>query len=108
MATANEVKEMAYFEKVFEELEGIKKKIYVLREELSRTYGKESPMLMAHDRHLIELAEYVDWKLQVLEKGTAFDWKTAKGGKRDIQSDVSVQSPENITGPDFSGGYIGG
>ncbi len=108
MATANEVKEMAYFEEVYEELEGIKMRIYKLREELARTYGKDSPMLMAHDRHLVELAEYVDWKLQVLEKGTAFDWKTAKGSQRDIQSDVSVLSPENITGPDFSGGYIGG
>ncbi len=107
MATANEVKEMAYFEKVFEELEGIKMKIYKLREELARTYGKDSPMLLAHDRHLIELAEYVDWKLQVLEKGTSFDWKTARGGRKDIQSDVSVQPPDN-TGPDFSGGYIGG
>ena len=108
MGTAKEIKEMAYFEKVYEELESITKKIYMLREELSRTCEKDSPMLLAHDRHLVELAEYVDWKLQVLEKGTSFDWKTAKGAKRDIQSDVSVQSPENITGPDFSGGYIGG
>lgn len=108
MATAKELKEKAYFEDVYKELEGIKMKIYMLREELSRTYGKDSPVLLAHDRHLVELAEYVDWKLQILEKGTSFDWKTAKGNRKDIQSDVSVQSPENITGPDFSGGYLGG
>ena len=104
----NELKEKAYFEDVYKELEGIKMRIFILREELSRTYGKDSPMLLAHDRHLVELAEYVDWKLQVLEKGTSFDWKTAKGNKKDIQSDVSVQPPENITGTDFSGGYLGG
>ncbi len=108
MVTANEVKEKAYFEDVYEALEGIKKKIYLLREELSRTYGKDSPMLLAHDRHLVELVEYVDWKLHVLEKGTSFDWKTAKGSRKDIQSDVSVQMPDNITEPDISGGYIGG
>lgn len=108
MATANELKEKTYFEDVYKELEGIKMRIFILREELSRTYGKDSPMLLAHDRHLVEMAEYVDWKLQVLEKGTSFDWKTAKGNKKDIQSDVSVQPPENITGPDFSGGYLGG
>ncbi len=105
MATAKELKEKAYFEDVFKELEGIKMKLYVLREELARTYGKDSPMLIAHDRHLVEAAEYIDWKLQILEKGTSFDWKAAKGSRQDIQSDVSVRTPE---GPEISGGYLGG
>ena len=108
MATANEIKEKAYFEDVYEELEGIKMRLHVLREELARTYGIDSPTLLAHDRHLVEMAEYIDWKLQILEKGTSFDWKTAKGGRLNIQSDVSVQAPEGITGPEFSGGYLGG
>ena len=105
MATANELKEKAYFEVVYKELEGIKMRVYVLREELARTFGKDSPMLLAHDRHLIEMVEYIDWKLQVLEKGTSFDWKTAKGRRQDIQSEVSVRTPE---GPEISGGYLGG
>lgn len=108
MATANELKEKAYFEDVYKELEGMKMRVDMLREELARTYGKESPRLLAHDRHLMELAEYVDWKLQILEKGTSFNWKTAPGGKKDIQSDVSVRVVEDLTGPDFSGGYLGG
>jgi len=108
MATANEIKEIAYFEDVYRELEGIKMRLYVLREELAKTYGIDSPMLLAHDRHLVEMAEYIDWKLQILEKGTSFDWNTAKGGRLNIQSDVSVQAPEGIAGPDFSGGYLGG
>lgn len=105
MATANELKEKAYFEDIFKELEGIKMKLYALREELARTYGKDSPMLIAHDRHLVEAAEYIDWKLQILEKGTSFDWKAAKGSIQDIQSNVSVRTPE---GPEISGGYLGG
>jgi hypothetical protein len=108
MATANEIKEIAYFEDVYRELEGIKMRLYVLREELARTYGIDSPMFLAHDRHLVEMAEYIDWKLQILEKGTSFDWKTAKGGRLNIQSDVSVQAPEGITGTEYSGGYLGG
>jgi hypothetical protein len=105
MATAFELKEKAYFEDLYKELENMKLRLYVLREELARTYGTDNPMLLAHDRHLIEMAEYIDWKLQVLEKGTAFDWKTAKGIRQDIQSDVSVQQSE---GPEISGGYLGG
>jgi hypothetical protein len=79
MATANEIKEKAYFEDIYRELEGIKTRFYVLRKELATTYGIDSPMLLAHDRHLVEMAEYIDWKLQILEKGTSFDWKSAKG-----------------------------
>jgi hypothetical protein len=105
MATVKELKEKAYFDDVYKELEGIKMRVYVLREELARTYGKDNPMLIAHDRHLVEMAEYIDWKLQVLEKGTSFDWKTAKGSKQDIQSDVSVRTPE---GSEIAGGYLGG
>jgi len=108
MATANELKEKSYLEDVYKELEGIKMRIYILREELSRTYGKDNPMLLAHDRHLVDLVEYVDWKLQLLEKGTSFDWKTATGNRKDIQSDVSVLPSENTEEPDFSGGYLGG
>ena len=109
MATANEIKEIAYFEDVYRELEGIKMRLYVLREELARTYGIDSPTLLAHDRHLVEMAEYIDWKLQILEKGTSFDWKTAKGGRLNIQSDVSVGVvPEDNTRPEISGGYLGG
>ena len=108
MATAKEIKEKVYFDEVYNVLEGIKLKLYLLREELAKTYGKDSPTLMAHDRHLLEMAEYIDWKIQVLEKGTSFDWKTAKGNKNEVESDVSVMATERTDEPDFSGGYVGG
>jgi len=105
MATAKEIKEMAYLEEVYKALEGIKMRISVLREDLARTHGRDSMIFMAHDRHLLEMADYIEWKLQVLEKGTGFDWKTVR---QSIESDVSVRQVENTPGPDFSGGYLGG
>ena len=108
MATANELKEKVYFDEVYTVLEVIKMKLFVLREHLARTYGVDTKMFREQDRHLIEMAEYVEWKRNVLEKGTAFDWKAARGNKTEIVSDVSVRPPENSTGPDFSGGYLGG
>jgi len=108
MATAREIKEKVYFDEVYNVLDGIKMRLYQLREDLAKTYGKDTKMLMAHDRHLLEMAEYIDWKIQVLEKGTSFDWKTAKGDKEEIESDVSVLETDNRKGPDFSGGYVGG
>jgi hypothetical protein len=62
-------------------------------------------VFMAHDRQLLEMADYIGWKLMVLEKGTGFDWKVA--GEKDVESIVSVR-PFETTGPDFSGGYVGG
>jgi len=46
MATAREMKEKIYFEEVYKVLEGLKMKIYVLREELAKTYGQDSRELL--------------------------------------------------------------
>ena len=108
MATAKEIKEQVYFEEVYNVLDGFKMKLYLLREELAKTYGKDSTVFLAHDRHLIDMAEYIDWKIQVLEKGTSFDWNTVKGNREKIESDVSVLPPETAIGPEMSGGYLGG
>jgi len=99
MATANVLNEKGYLLEVYRELEDIKERINRLR-------GREGTVFMTHERHLLEIADYIDWKLQILEKGTGFDWKAA--GEKDVESIVSVRSPELGTGPDFSGGYVGG
>ena len=108
MATAKEIKEKVYFEEVYNVLDGFKMRLFLLREELAKTYGKDSTVFLAHDRHLIDMAEYIDWKIQVLEKGTSFDWNTVKGNREKIESDVSVLPPETAIGPEMSGGYLGG
>lgn len=105
MAIAKKINEKDYLVEVFRELEAVKKKILALREDLAAAYGGEGKRFVEHDRHLLEMAEYIEWKLQVLEKGTPFDWKTSGRG---VESDVSVRLPEKATGPDFSGGYLGG
>jgi hypothetical protein len=106
MATAKEIKEKVYFDEVYNVLNEIKMKLSAVHEDLAKTYGKDSRIFIEHDRHLLDMAEYIDWKLQVLEKGTGFDWKVAK--RENIESDVSVRTVDNTAGPDFSGGYVGG
>jgi len=106
MATAKYLNEKGYLLEVYRELEGIKERIKGLRRDLASTYRGEAKVFMTHDRHLLEMEEYIDWKLQILEKGTGFDWKAA--GETDVESIVSVRSPELTSGPDFSGGYVGG
>ncbi len=105
MATAKGMNEKEYLLEIYRELHGAIDRINALRKDLAETYGGEGKVFMAHDRHLLEMAEYISWKLMVLEKGTAFDWKVPD--EKDIESTVSVR-PFDITGPDFSGGYVGG
>ncbi len=104
MATAKVINEKEYLLEIYRELHGMLDRIDALRKDLTATYGGEGKVFMTHDRQLLEMADYIGWKLMVLEKGTGFDWKT---GEKDIQSEVSVQ-PFETAGPDFSGGYVGG
>ena len=105
MSAVRAITEKEYLKEVFTELEAVKGRVLALRKDLALVTAGEGNIFAAHDRHLLELAEYIDWKLQVLEKGTGFDWKAAG---TIVESDVSVRVPEKSAGPDFSGGYLGG
>ena len=105
MSAVKAITEKEYLTEVFNELEAVKGRVLALRKELAEVTVGKGTIFAAHDRHLMELAEYIDWKLQVLEKGTGFDWKEAG---TIVESEVSVRAPEKASGPDFSGGYLGG
>jgi hypothetical protein len=105
MATAKMIDVKGYCDKLYTELGGMKKRIDALREELAATEGKDSELFRTHDRHLMDVGEYVDWKLHILEKACPFDWK---GEDEGVETVVSVRPAETVTGPDFSGGYVGG
>lgn len=83
----------------------MKEGIEILREGAKRTYGVESEKFRTYDRHLCELADVIDWKLQLLMKSCPFDWK---GADRDAESEVQVESLGKFPAIDFSGGYVGG
>jgi hypothetical protein len=105
MATVNDIKLRNYCDVINNELSVMKKRIDALREDLERTYGAESSVYDLHSRHLGELGEFIDWKLQILMKVCPFDWK---GRDKDVETTVSVSSPDKSTGPEISGGYLGG
>ncbi len=105
MATVTDVKVKDYCDTVYNDLTGMKMRIDEMIGSLERTYGADSEVYGIHSRHLCELAEFIEWKLQILTKVCPFDWK---GMNKGVESTVSVASPEKITGPDFSGGYVGG
>lgn len=105
MGTVKDIKKNAYCDEVLGELAYMIQGVHELREMLGTTYGKDTELFRVHDRHLVELADYMDWKLQILTTACPFDWQ---GLGPDVQSEVSVREPEMAAGRDISGGYLGG
>jgi hypothetical protein len=105
MATAKDMNVKGFCDTTFVELSGMHKKLVELRDNLARTYGAESPIFGVYERHLCELADQIEWKLQILAKACPYDWK---GSAEGVESVVSVGQPEKIAETEFSGGYVGG
>jgi hypothetical protein len=105
MGTVKDIKKNAYCDEVLGELAYMIQSVHELREMLGKTYGKDTELFKVHDRHLVELADYMDWKLQILTTSCPFEWN---GLGDDVQSVVSVRQPEMAAGRDISSGYLGG
>lgn len=105
MATAKNIDVKAFCDDVYTELAGMRMKLYTMIDELTLTYGGESEPHRKYQRHLNELAEQIEWKLQILAHACPYDWK---GSVEKVETSVSVPPVEVKGGPDFSPGYIGG
>lgn len=101
----NEVTTKAFCDEVYGVLGGMNLKLRALTDELSVAYGEESEPYKTFKRHLIELADQIEWRLEILSHSCPYDWT---GSQENVESTVSVNQPEISTGPEFSGGYIGG
>jgi hypothetical protein len=95
----------AFCDDVYSELQIMRMRILSVNDELALTYGEESQPFKTYRRHLMELADQIEWKLQILSHACPYDWK---GSVEKVENIVSVRQPEIPSGPDFSGGYIGG
>jgi hypothetical protein len=105
MASIKNTKITGYCDDLNKELTGMKIGIDALREDLKKAFGPETEVFRSHEQHLIELANMIEWKLQILMKVCPFDWK---GRDRGLESNVSVSSPEKGPAPEISVGYLGG
>lgn len=103
MATVKNIKN-GYCDDVYTELSGMRDRIMKMREDLARTYAGEANLFGLFDRHLGELADQLEWKLQILSHACPYDWKGSAGYEENL---VSVGQVEKTT-TDFSGGYLGG
>ena len=102
MATKHDIS--IYCDDLNKELSDMEKRIKALREDAKKAFGSETEVVRAHERHLEELADAIEWKLQILMKVCPFDWK---GRDKDVET-VSVSQPESVAEPEISAGYLGG
>lgn len=103
MATVKNIKK-SICDETYSELENVKDRIFALRSHLVRDFAGEEKVLGVYDRHLSELIEQIDWKLQIMSHSCAYDWK---GSNEYGENFVSV-GPAEKTEEDFSPGYLGG
>src|SRR5512143_472664 len=75
MATVKEINIKGFCDVAYTELSGMKKRILDMRDDLARTYGVETNVFGMYERHLRELADQIEWKLQILSHACPFDWK---------------------------------
>lgn len=105
MSQVKDVKESKEFcDQVYGELIGIKEKLVGLRD-LSGKEGREKPVVAMFERHLAELVEAIDWKIQILAHSCPYDWKGSAG----YENVAQIGEADKATDSDrFSPGYMGG
>jgi len=105
MASLMNVKESKGFcDEVYTQLADMKEKIIKLKDRsVAKSPGKDIDGGM-FARHLSELADQIDWKLQILSHSCPVDWK----GSTDYEEVAQVNTIEISEDIEFSPGYVGG
>jgi hypothetical protein len=105
MASLMNMKESKGFcDEVYTQLAEMKEKIIRLKERsAAKSPGKDIEGGM-FGRHLTELADQIDWKLQILSHSCSVDWK----GSEDYEETAQVETVYKPGDVEFSPGYVGG
>ncbi len=91
-------------DEMYTELEGMKERIEALTDKLARTYKAEDKLSELYRRHLHELTDQIEWKLQILSHACSYDWQ----GSNEYDENTVAAGPAAPFETDFSGGYFGG
>lgn len=92
-----------FCDEVYTELSGMKKRMIELRDN-ALNQGAKNKIIGAYERHLSELVEEIEWKIQILSHSCPYDWK----GSDDFEHTVQVKEADRTADAEFSPGYVGG
>jgi len=95
-----------YCDCLYTELANMKDSLDSFLTQIELMQGREKGVLSTHVKHLNELIQMIDWKLEIFSKECPVDWNTL--GKTS-ESSASVPTSDSLRNKDFpSGGYAGG
>jgi hypothetical protein len=105
MASVLNMKESKGFcDEVYTKLTDMKKQLIELKgRSVAKSPGEDIEGGM-FGRHLGEIADQIEWKLQILSHSCPVDWKGAAEYEETAQVDTKVKSGD----VNFSPGYVGG
>lgn len=106
MASVMNVKESKeYCDDVYTQLIGMKKNILDLKSRSSSGSQASDIDGGKFSRQLTELADDIDWKLQILSHSCPYGWQGGADYESEAQVDEMGRAPDSDK---FSGGYVGG
>ncbi len=106
MAMSKDIGFRDYCDAIYSELSDMKARALCMIRNVEEMDETERKHVTSHIPHLRELANFIDWKLQILTKVCPFDWSGFEG---DVERTVSVRVPEETAEKDVvAGGYLGG
>jgi len=104
MATMKDIKK-GFCDDVYTGLSEMKEKILTMRDNLALTGAESDDIFAKYDRHLRDLIDQIDWKLQILAQACPYDWK---GSSEYAENLFSVNPIDNEQVPELSAGDVGG
>ena len=106
MASVMNMKESKIFcDEVYTQLTDMKEKVLKLKDRSVAGSPISDIEGGKFTRQLAEMADAIDWKLQILSHSCSYDWRGASDYEADAQVNEMGRAPDSDT---FSGGYVGG
>jgi hypothetical protein len=105
MTSARNISITNYCDSIFDELSDMKSRALDLVGCIEQMKGEEKEIVKSHITHLRDIANLIDWKLQILTKVCPSDWTKYSKGAENI---VSVKVPEEFDREFAAAGDMGG
>jgi hypothetical protein len=95
-------KTRGFCDEVYNGLTEMKKKASALRDHVHEM-GADNDVVQTYERHLGELIDAINWKIQILAHSCPHDWKGSEDFESDVQVDAS-QERDKLFSPGYTGG----
>ncbi|MBF0506547.1 MAG: hypothetical protein HQL09_06910 [Nitrospirae bacterium] len=96
----------SYCDVIFDELTDMKSRVLGLVRDIELMQGHDKELVISHVRHLNDIANTIDWKLEILTKVCPTDWMRYAAGAESVS--VKVPGKAEFDKDFTSAGDFGG